>query len=479
MKSKMRLLTCSNSGPRLTSIGGMTTSAPASPGGLVPILTALLDEVGGHWLYATTRGQSNDEITSGLSTTGENVSWQPLPIDQRLVDQQRELISIRTLLWTFHYLHDTSTTPIFGSDTRDGWVAYQKVNGDFADALVSAHRNEGDEVVLIHDFHLMLVPSLFAAQVPRRTSCLAYFHHVPWCEPEYFGILPGWMITSILESLLHCDVVAFHCDRWGDAFLSCCDRFLPGVRVTDRTVAYHGHETVVTTAPGPIDAKVLEDLNKQSSTERWRETLRDQAGSRQVITRVDRLDLWKNLVRGFMAYDALLRRRPKLANNVWFCAIVTPPRLETDRHKYYRAACEEVVRSINDRHAAGREAVSLLYPEGASSQRDRAVAALSIGNATLVNPTFDGLNMVAKEAVVVNPRAHLLLSTNAGAYPGLASIAVPIQPFDVVSTADALEYVLDSENRREGEGDPSRSDLRAESAVGWLGAIVGGKVPIK
>ena len=140
------------------------------------------------------------------------------------------------------------------------------MNREFASTLARLHENDSDEVVLVNDFHLMLVPLLFSENVPDRRSTLAYFHHVPWCEPDYFGILPEWMRSDILRSLLRCDFVGFHCERWGDAFLACCDRFLPGAEVVGRNVTYQSHATVVSTAPGPIDAQVLVELRAQAET---------------------------------------------------------------------------------------------------------------------------------------------------------------------------------------------------------------------
>jgi trehalose 6-phosphate synthase len=467
----MRLLVCSNSGPRLTSEGGAVRSSSATPGGLVPILTSLLEEAGGYWVF-TALEEFEPEAIRGLSASGQNVTWQPLPIDKRVMERQRASISIGTLLWLFHYLFDTSTAPSFNEEILSAWQDYAEVNQRFANAIVANHENNADEVVLVNDFHLMLVPSFLAAKVPGRASRLAYFHHVPWCEPEYFGILPEWIRTDILQSLLTCDVVGFHSERWGEAFLGCCARFLPGLELSGRTAVYRDHETLVTSAPGPIDADVLQELGDQPATERWREALNRRAGGRRIITRVDRLDLWKNLERGFLAYETLLRRRPQLASEFWFCAIVTLPRLQTDRHKRYQARCEQVVARINDRFSASGETVSLLYPD-ADSSRDRAVAALSLGAAVLVNPTFDGLNMVAKEAVVLNRHAPLLLSTNAGAFPQLASIAVPIQPFDIVSTADSIGTAIDRDHRLEDDIAASAAALHDESAGAWLLAILG------
>lgn len=467
----MQLLTCSNSAPRLVSEGGILRSAPDAPGGLVPIISALLQEVGGHWIFTAPAGSSR--VDSDSSHADNESPWHPLLIDENLIDMQREPITIRTLLWLFHYLHDTSVQPSFDEGVQAAWQAYWQVNREFADTLAGLHDNTEDEVVLVNDFHLMLVPQIFSVRVPVRKSILAYFHHVPWCEPDYFGILPARMRTEILQSLLRCDFVGFHCDRWGDAFLACCDRFLSDATVVDRTVVYQDHQTAVTTAPGPIDAHELEKVHTRPATEQWRDMLQRQASGRRLITRVDRLDLWKNLIRGFSAYEMILRRKPSLAVDFWFCAVVTPPRLQTERHKRYQALCDDVVKRINDRFSGNREAVSLIYPDGGGPQRSRAVAALEVGSVTLVNPTYDGLNLVAKEAVIVNPQAHLLLSMNAGVYPQLATCATAIQPFDIVSTAEALGHAMEeSITRPHDDIGKCLASLHNERPAEWLQTIL-------
>lgn len=451
------------------------SSAP--PGGLVPIMSALVEELGGRWIFTAPAGFPSGSGPETLPV-GAKSSWQPLPIAQSLMNRQRRSMSVGILLWLFHYLHDTATAPSFDADVLPAWEAYREINQRYADALAASHENLSDEVVLINDFHMMLVPSMFSARVPDRASRLAYFHHVPWCEPDYFGILPVWMRTQILESLLTCDVVGFHCKRWGDGFLACCDRYLPSAAIADRAAVYRGHETLVTTAPGPIDAMKIDQLRAEPATQQWREALRRRAAGRRIITRVDRLDLWKNVVRGFSAYETLLRRNPRLAADCWFCAIVSPPRFPTERHRRYQAACEDAARKINESCAGDREAVSLIFPEGADDQRHRAIAALEVGSSTLVNPTYDGLNMVAKESLLVNPRAHLLLSTNAGVYPQLASVVAPIHPFDVMATADALERAMEDQGLpSDHEVDACIASLRDEKATTWLQAVLHGPGP--
>jgi trehalose 6-phosphate synthase len=170
----LRLLTCSNSAPRFISDGGVLKPAPDAAGGLVPIISALLQDAGGHWVFTAPRGTGEGDTSGGVIR--RESPWHPLPFDEGLIERQRESISIKTLLWLFHYLHDTSVQPSFGPSMEPAWQAYRQVNRHFADALASLHQNDSDEVVLVNDFHLMLVPQMFARGVSTRKSVLAYFH---------------------------------------------------------------------------------------------------------------------------------------------------------------------------------------------------------------------------------------------------------------------------------------------------------------
>ena len=88
----------------------------------------------------------------------------------------------------------------------------------------------------------------------------------------------------------------------------------------------------------------------------------------------------------------------------------------------------------------------------------RAVAAYKDYDVLLVNAIFDGLNLVAKEAPLVNERdGVLILSENAGAHEELGDWALSINPFDVAGQADAIHEALDLPRRgatRARRGDP-------------------------
>ncbi|MFG1675416.1 trehalose-6-phosphate synthase [Micromonospora sp. NPDC049282] len=431
-------------------------------------MVSLLEEVGGHWIYTSP--------TEGVPPPARPgpITLHPLVFDARLSAQHYAGISIQTFLWLHHYVFDTTYEPTFDYRVVEQWAGYEEVNRRFAREISLAHQNSSDEIVLVHDFHLMMVPLFFTDDTPGRQSRLIYFHHVPWCEPDYFSLLPEWLRTRVLESLLRCDVVGFHSRRWANAFLACCERFLPAVKVDGNRVEYAGHRSTVAVAPGPIDGGALLELREDPSTAAWRERLLARARHRRPVVRVDRLDLWKNVIRGFEAFELMLSRDPALADELWFCAVVTPPRRPSERSGRYRDRCEETVARINDRFnpgsGAATEPVSLIYPQAGDNTRHRAVAALEVSAVTLVNPTFDGLNMVAKEALVVGS-APVLLSVNAGAYEQLRDGVTPIHPFDVEATADALSTAVAGDAVDDAGG--RRAALRQESAAEWLRRLLG------
>jgi trehalose 6-phosphate synthase len=460
----VKLLTLSNSCPRWDDDGLL----PRSPGGLVPMLIALLSEHGGHWVFTAPPGSSP---TGPVSLDG-GVRLHPLELAEEVRQQHYDTVSIGLLLGLLHYLHDTSRQPVVDGAMTDAWAGYETVNRMYADHLGELAGNAADELVLINDPHLMLVPEFYAAQ-GNRANRLAYFLGTPWCEPDYFSILPAWMRTKILESLLQCDVVGFHAGRWVDAFLACCRRYLPDATIDGWTIGHRGRTTRMVAVPFPLDVDTVERVRREPATARWEGRLAELAGGRRILTRADRLDLWKNMTRGFLAYEAMLERRPELAGECWFASIATVPSRAAARHDAYREENEAIVRRINERFGSpGREAVTLIYPGTGGDSRNSVIAALGMCDAAMVNSTYDGLNLFAKEAALVLPdSASLLLSENAGVYEQLSRFAVPVDPFDIDGTSTAMEAALGGRGTRVGDAAGRRALLRAESAGGWLDAV--------
>jgi len=68
------------------------------------------------------------------------------------------------------------------------WEQYVKINQRFADAVV-AEADSDDPVVLVQDYHFALLPGMIRKAMPKAT--IITFWHIPWPNPESFGICPG------------------------------------------------------------------------------------------------------------------------------------------------------------------------------------------------------------------------------------------------------------------------------------------------
>jgi trehalose 6-phosphate synthase len=102
----------------------------------------------------------------------------------------------------------------------------------------------------------------------------------------------------------------------------------------------------------------------------------------------------------------------------------------------------------------------------------RSVAGYKQFDVLFANPVFDGLNLVAKEASLVNERdGVLVLSENAGVHEELGEWAITVNPIDVSGQADALYAALTLEPaERRRRGDAIREHVRANDLRKWVDA---------
>jgi trehalose 6-phosphate synthase len=467
----MSLVVCSNSPPAFPEHSA-DQLRPAAPGGLVPHLVSLLtdlDESGGQWIFPV-ESEQHQQWPDELS----GIRLHPVTLERDVRHLHYRAVSIETLLWLFHYLHDTVTSPC--TDTRwwCAWETYEQVNRRVADRMAAACRDDPDSTIVVNDYPFMLVPGLIRQRAGDRRAPLVYAHQVPWCEPDYFGLLPGTVRERLLRGLLASDVVVFHSPRWRDAFLGCCLRYLSDVSGDGERVKHSGGVTRLRCVPFPLDAANVRHLADGDVGRRWAHDLTAQAQGRRMVVRVDRLDLWKNHIRGFLAFEQLLARDPRLADELWFLTVLSPVRYPTERHRQYEHACRSIVERINATYSRGdREVVTLLYPRDPAESRPRGLAALQLADAVLVNPTFDGFNLVAKEALLLAGKSDVLLSPNTGAYPYVAPAVRTIDPFDVDDMTDALHASLVESRRDDPVRDRMRALISADSSAAWLRAACG------
>ena len=188
-----------------------------------------------------------------------------------------------------------------------------------------------------------------------------------------------------------------------------------------------------------------------------------------LILRVDRTDPAKNAIVGFDAFAVLLERRPDLRGRVGMVALLDPSRQTIPEYVDYLEALEAAAAVVNTRF--GTESWSPVVLR-IRDDFPSSVAAYKQYDVLLVNPLRDGLNLVAKEAPLVNVRdGVVVLSRDAGAWEELRDWALGIDPSDIDGTAAALEQALElphDERARRSAG--LRAQVRAHTTTGWVEA---------
>jgi trehalose 6-phosphate synthase len=377
-----------------------------------------------------------------------------------------DVVANPTLWFLQHYLWGLGAAPTFDADLHNAWRhGYVPVNEAFAAATLEELDREPEAAVLFHDYHLYLVPPL--VREARPDAVTSHFVHIPWPEPDYWHALPSEMRVAIHEGLLANDVVGFHTERWRQAFFASCEALL-GAAVDEHagTVEHADRSTRVVARPIGIDVAEFEAVRDAPEVLERERTLFARRPE-QLILRVDRCDPAKNIVRGFQAFAVLLELHPELRGKVKMAAFVAPSREHIAEYAGYTAAVDSAAREVNERFGeAGWTPLDL----DIADDFHRSVAGYKQFDVLLVNSVFDGLNLVAKEASLVNERdGVLVLSENAGVHEELWEWALTVNPLDVSGQADALYAALTldpAERRRRAEA--IRRHVRTHDIREWI-----------
>src|SRR5438105_8855915 len=385
-------------------------------------------------------------------------------------DAYRKYYSViaNPLLWFVqHYLWDLIEEPLIDDAIWSAWeTGYVAVNRLLADKVVEvARQSPRPPLVMTQDYQLYLAPGRIRELLADAT--LQQFIHIPWPTPNYWKVLPKPMRDAIFEGLLGNDVIGFQSRLDVRNFLMTCEELL-GLRVDhrERAVLHAGRVVWARSYPISINASGLEQMARSAPVQRELDQLRRERPEK-LIVRVDRTDPSKNIVRGFLAYELMLRRHPELHRRVQFYAFLQPSRQDIATYREYLAAITRTAAPVNARF--GQRGWSPIRLELADNMR-RAVSIYRDFDVLLVNPIYDGMNLVAKEGMMVNERdGVLVLSENAGAHEELGEWCLTVNPFDVGATADALHQALDTPQRiRQGWIEAVRQHVRANDISRWI-----------
>jgi trehalose 6-phosphate synthase len=466
------LIVVSNRGPVTYRLEGGERVARRGGGGLVTALRSLVSHHDVTWIASAMTDEDRAvaaEADGAIDETARDGSRYRLRLvahDEAAYDWYYNVVANPMLWFLQHYLWELAYLPQLDVGFHHAWSeGYVPVNRSFADAVLAELEEQPEATVFFHDYHLYLAPRYVRDQNPDVT--LSHFVHIPWPQPDYWYLLSESMRTAVHDGLLANDVVGFHSTRWRRSFLRSCGLLADADASFEHCVVdYRGGRTLATASPISVDPDEFAELAESPAVLAIEEEIVARRPE-HLILRVDRTDPSKNVVRGFRAFELYLDAHPEMHERVGMLALLDPSRQDIPEYAEYLGAIQREARRVNDRfQREGWIPIDLQI----SDNFPQAVAAYKQFDVLLVNAIFDGLNLIAKEAPLVNTRdGVLLLSENAGAHEELAPWALTINPFDVAGQAEAIHEALEmpaGERRERIKG--IRGRVREHDLGAWI-----------
>jgi alpha,alpha-trehalose-phosphate synthase [UDP-forming] len=363
--------------------------------------------------------------------------------------------------------HIAHTRPIFRASD---WESYQKVNRKFADAVLHEMEGNANPIVFVQDYHFALLPRMVKAA--RPDARVAIFWHIPWPNPEAFGICP-WQ-GELLEGLLGADLIGFHIPLHCNNFLDTVDKVLESR--TDRehmSARRHGHSTAV--RPYPVSVVIDHVVTPRPPWGVTRNELLREFGIRaqSLILGVDRLDYTKGIAERLMAFERLLEERAWHRGRVTMVQIAAPSRTRIPSYIELSRKVEEIVERINVRfQTANWRPVVLIERQCSHEEVTKWYRAADL---CLVTSLHDGMNLVAKEYLAArdDEEGVLILSKFTGAAVELGD-AVIVNPYDIDGVADAIHRGLEMGfGERRMRMQRMRKQVMEHNVYRWAASVLG------
>ncbi len=466
-----RLFAISNREPyeHVRRNGGVECLVPAS--GLVTALEPVLRACQGTWIAQGTGNADLETVDphDRLRVPPEHPEYTLRRVWVTPAEEQGFYFGFSNEgLWPL--CHIAHTRPVF---REQDWEAYYEVNRRFADAFIEEAADEKNPAVLVQDYHFALVPRMI--KEARPDARVAIFWHIPWPNPEAFGICP-WQ-RELLDGLLGADLIGFHIQSHCNNFLESVDRALES-RIDREHFAVNrgGHMTYVHPFPISVTFGKNHEGREREDVSVERMNLLRQAGcpgATLLGVGVDRVDYTKGLPERLLGVERFFEKYPVYRGQFTFVQIGAPSRTHIRRYHDLMDEVKAEVERINKRFQtdAWRPIVFLAEHHSHSEILPYYRAA----DVCLVTSLHDGMNLVAKEYVAAQDSATgvLILSRFAGASQELTD-ALHINPYDTEAMAEAIHRALEmAPEERRARMNRMRAYVREHNIYRWAGNLIG------
>jgi trehalose 6-phosphate synthase len=417
---------------------GIEWAVPAS--GLVTALEPILRACDGTWIAQAT-GEADRETVDELDHVRVPPDQPQYTLRRLWLSKEEEqgfyLGFANEGLWPL--CHIAHTRPTFRAED---WEFYRSVNRKFAEVLLEEIAGEENPVVLVQDYHFALLPRMIKEQ--RPDARVAIFWHIPWPNPEAFGICP-WQ-RDLLDGLLGADLIGFHLQAHCNNFLETVDRALESrIDWEQFAVNRSGQQTLI--RPFPISVAADSKPSPPDATELLyleRSAIFEKLGVRASFlgVGVDRIDYTKGLLERFQAVERFLEKHRGYRQEFTFVQIGSPSRTSIKKYHDLTEELLQEVERINRRFQTNQwRPIVFLNRQHSHAEIQPYYKTADL---CLVSSLHDGMNLVAKEFVASrdDEQGVLILSRFAGAAHELGD-ALVVNPYDTEEMADAIARALE------------------------------------
>ncbi len=428
----MRLLIVSNRLPVVLTHSKSEFYIEKSAGGLVSglsdYLASLSDSNSGPneylwlgWPGISVKKTHRDLVRKKISS---NFNASPVFLSEKLMDKVYLGFCNKTIWPLFHYF------PSYTVFEREYWDQYKRLNGIFRDELLKIIKP--DDVIWIHDYHLMLLPELLREEVPNP---IGFFLHIPFPEYEVFRLLPDECRRGLLNGLLGADLVGFHTYDYSQYFLRCILRVL-GLENHMGRIDLPERRVRVDTFPMGVD---YSKFNNFISSGKYDEL--SSKNEQCMVLSVDRLDYSKGILNRLKGFELFLETNPEWHEKVFINMIVVPSRTGVESYQEIKRNLDELVGNINGKYGT-LHWVPVVY-QYRSLSHEALISMFRMSDVALLTPLRDGMNLVAKEYIASrnDKMGVLVLSEFTGASKELSECIV-INPNSIDEISEAIKEAL-------------------------------------
>lgn len=427
-----------------------------SIGGLVTGLSSFYKSRDSVWVgwpgISSARVNLEEEKEINERLTAENCH--PIFLSKYEVENYYHGFSNKTIWPLFHYF------PQYTTNNNLYWDVYKRVNEKFSN-VISNLIEPGDEI-WIHDYQLLLLPSLIRKKNPG--VALGFFLHIPFPTFEIFRLLP-WR-EEVLEGILGADLIAFHTCSYVNHFLNNVRRLL-GYEYDRGQLLVENRVVKVEPLSMGIDYNRYAAAVETPTVQKKIAKIKKKLTHRKIILTVDRLDYTKGIVERLEAYELFLEKNPKYLEKVTLITVAVPSRTSVDTYVQLKKQVDELVGRVNGRYGTfGWAPIWYLYR---SLSFEDLVAYYHLADVCLVTPLRDGMNLVSKEFIAckTNGQGVLILSEMAGAAKELGESLI-VNPNNKEQVAGALVEALEMpEEEKLARNEKMQQRLRHYTVTKW------------